>query len=122
MAHIKVNPADEDEVIVAGIGAQPTVDQLDASAPVPETAMDEPPTPEAAPLPASPPAARAVPDRQPGASRSPKQVRRPESGDYHETTLEDLETPGMPLAQRIVIVAAVVCIIGAIVYYLVAMR
>ena len=39
-----------------------------------------------------------------------------------ETTLEDLEGTKMPLAQRIVIVAAVICIIGAVVYYLLAMR
>ena len=41
---------------------------------------------------------------------------------YQETTLEDLEGAKMPLAQRIVIVAAVICIIGAVVYYLLAMR
>ena len=36
---------------------------------------------------------------------------------YAEPTLQDLEDAPMPLAQRIVIIAAVVCIIGAVIYY-----
>ena len=41
--------------------------------------------------------------------------------DYRPTTIEDLEHEPMPKIQRIVIIAAVVCIIGAIVYCLVKM-
>ena len=48
---------------------------------------------------------------------------RPEpKDDYHETTLEDLQGTPMPLTQIIVIVAAIVCIIGAVIYYLAFMR
>ena len=57
---------------------------------------------------------------------------KPESGNqaphrtakddsYHETTLADLESGPMPFAQKVVIIAAVVCIIGALVYYFVFM-
>lgn len=41
---------------------------------------------------------------------------------YKETTLEDLESSSMPVAQKIVIIAAIVLIILALVYYFVAMR
>lgn len=42
--------------------------------------------------------------------------------DPDELTLEDLKSSRMPLTQRIVIVAVVVCLIGAIVYYMAFMR
>ena len=51
----------------------------------------------------------------------PKPARKPKD-DYHETTLEDLQGTPMPLAQKIVIVAAIVCIIGALIYYFAFMR
>lgn len=54
--------------------------------------------------------------------RSASADKRKAKDDYHETTLEDLEPTKMPFAQRVVIVAAVLCIIGALVYYFVAMR
>lgn len=41
---------------------------------------------------------------------------------YRQTTLEDLNSQKMPLVQKIVIIAAVLCIIGAIGYYLAFMR
>ena len=41
---------------------------------------------------------------------------------YHETTLEDLNSTQMPLAQKIVIAAAIVCIIGAVIYYFAFLR
>lgn len=57
--------------------------------------------------------------------QSPKATRKalakPQAG-YHETTLEDLQDTSMPLAQRIVIIAAVVCIIGALIYCCFFMR
>ena len=49
--------------------------------------------------------------------------RRPQKDDgYHETTLEDLKGEKMSLTQRVVIIAAIICIIGAIVYYFAFMR
>ena len=54
--------------------------------------------------------------------REQREPRQPREDSYHETTLEDLERTPMPLAQRIIIIAAVVCIIGALVYYFTVMR
>ena len=49
--------------------------------------------------------------------RSPQPMRsRAKCDDYRETTLEDLQSLKMPLVQKIVIIAAVLCIIGAIAY------
>ena len=47
---------------------------------------------------------------------------KPREDPYRETTLEDLKGSPAPLAQKIVIIAAIICIIGALVYYFVAMR
>ena len=97
--HITVTAAEEDdEVIVAGAVEAPDVE--------PE------PEPEPAPV--------AKPDSKPASKTIPKEA--PGDDGYHETTLEDLEGAKMPLAQRIVIIAAIICIIGALVYYFVAMR
>lgn len=96
MAHITVTPADDDEIIVAGR----------EDAPEPERAPDTataPIRPDKAPTPNSVPS-RSRPDFQ------------------HETTLADLEPSKMPAMQRAIIVAAIVCIIGALVYCLVMMR
>ena len=100
---IVVTPPEEDEVIVAGAVEAPDA----APNPAPDAAPDDASDP--APLPASAPA-----------SRRPQPASAEEG--YHETTLEDLEGTKMPLAQRIVIVAAIICIIGALIYYFVAMR
>lgn len=48
-------------------------------------------------------------------------TKAPDKG-YRATTLEDLNSSPMTTTQKIVIVAALICIIGAVVYYLVAMR
>lgn len=45
------------------------------------------------------------------------QPKRKPQDNYRETTLEDLESTSMPLTQKIVIIAAIVCIIGAVIYY-----
>lgn len=52
-------------------------------------------------------------------NRAPRRAAKTDS--YHETTLADLESEPMPFAQKVVIIAAVVCIIGALVYYFVFM-
>ena len=53
--------------------------------------------------------------------RSTKQSPAVKRDEYRPTTLEDLEREPMPKVQRIVIIAAVVCIIGAIVYCILKM-
>lgn len=119
--HIQVTAAEEDEVIIAGVGApadsmEPTVGQAPKSEPM----AQQPPASQSsqvAPSPAQPerPATTSKPTKS-----SSKGVKKKD--DYHETTLEDLQGTPMPLAQKIVIIAAVVCIIGALVYYFAVMR
>ena len=149
MARIKVTPAEEDEVIVAGMPSGKEVDGASAVG-ANDAFVNEPPAVEQTPAPRqAPPAAESTPlsstpstqpasspapapseaDGKPGVakdavSRSAPAAKQPKRAkdEYHETTLEDLESTSMPLAQRIVIVAAVVCIIGALIYYFVAMR
>ena len=60
-----------------------------------------------------------VPEPTPVPARKPSAKRK---DTYHETTLEDLNSTQMPLAQKIVIVAAIVCIIGAVIYYFAFLR
>ena len=55
------------------------------------------------------------------ANRPAKKPAR-KQGAYHETTLSDLEPEPMSTTQKAVIIAAVVCIIGALIYYFVFMR
>lgn len=130
--HIAVTPADEEDVVFqagvvrdgdstsAGGGAQ------EAEPPVEEPELPaqeaEPPADEAEllveepELPAEPPAKLPVESSQVVKA----QAGRTSAGKkdaYRETTLEDLQSTSMPLAQKIVIIAAVVCIIGAVVYY-----
>ena len=101
--HITVTVAEEEDVVIhAGLG----------EAPVPEE-------PEPAPEPVSAPEPALVSAPEVAAKPKPKPV--PEDG-YHETTLEDLQDRSMPLAQRIVIIAAIICIIGAVIYCFAFMR
>ena len=77
----------------------------------------ETPAPEAAPAAAAADARGKAKDAAGGTQR------RPQKDDgYHETTLEDLKGEKMSLTQRVVIIAAIICIIGAIVYYFAFMR
>ncbi len=60
---------------------------------------------------------------QPAGDSKPHLQSKPARKDsYRETTLEDLQDHSMPIAQRIVIIAAIVCIIGAVIYYFAFMR
>ena len=80
------------------------------------------PAPEAL-APEVAPAAAATDARGKGEDAAGKAQRRPQRDDgYHETTLEDLKGEKMSLTQRVVIIAAIICIIGAIVYYFAFMR
>ena len=141
--HITVTAAEgEDEVVYAGIGEVGAADageqsvrgEFELSAAAPEEADAAPGL--AATAPARTPARAAAPeeaDAAPGlAARTPAPApartparaaaRKGAAADYAEQTLEDLQGAPMPTAQKVVIIAAVLCIIGAIVYYLVCMR
>ena len=125
MKHITVTPADDDEIVVAGdVGSSPgsaaraTGGQGESGAPVEAPDRGAEPSSAAAGTGAAGPAARTGRQRV----AKPKAPAQPKDGGYHETTLEDLESSRMPTAQKIVIIAAVVCIIGALVYYFALMR
>lgn len=94
--HITVTAPEEDDVVIVA-GAKEPVDA------VADIEADEP-----APLPAKAPESSGRPPASPGRANEP----------YRETTLRDLESTPMPLAQRVVIAAAIICIIGAVIYYL----
>ena len=98
---ITVTPAEEDEVIVAGAEAQVAFE--------PETEQEPEREPE-----------RENESAREAAEGLAKVEKRPEA--YRETTLEDLESSKMSSMQRVIIIAAIVCIIAALVYYFVAMR
>lgn len=111
---IQVHADDEDVVIKAGVGAErePEGEQLPerGQTPVPADAVAE----EAV-------EAHAV--EQPAPSKPvKKEAPRPRKETYRETTLEDLQSEKMPTAQKVVIIAAVICIIGALAYYFLFMR
>ena len=101
-SHITVTPADEeDEVIEAGLSVNQTTGTVQ---------MEEAPDPEPAPAQEEKPPAAVRP------AAPEKGARKAAASEYHETTLEDLQAQSMPFAQKVVIIAAVICIIGAIVY------
>ena len=104
--HITVTAAEDEDVVILA-GATPTGDSV----------ITEPATEE--PVPEEPVKAQSpVPEPQPSKATKPAPSKRAKAkGDsYRETTLEDLEDTSMPFAQRVVIVAAIVCIIGAVIY------
>lgn len=111
--HITVTAADEDDVVIVA-GAPEAVPEE------PEPASDH--EPEPAPEPEKPKATQdAARKASQDAKRKAAQKPKPESG-YRETTLEDLQGKPMPLIQKVVIVAAIVCIIGAVIYCVAFMR
>ena len=152
--HITVTAADEDEVIIAGVGAVESTAPDAAIKPDAATGPDAAAEPNAATEPdaatrpdvstepdAAAPSAEGsdlgsepMPEAAPGSDRieasttpvpsqtAPAKRKKARADNYRETTLEDLESQSMPLAQKIVIIAAVVCIIGALVYYFAVMR
>ena len=146
--HITVTAADEDEVIIAGVGAVESTAPDAAIKPDAATGPDAAAEPDASteldastdPDAAAPSAegsdlgSEPMPEAAPGSDRieasatpvpsqaAPVKRKKARADNYRETTLEDLESQSMPLAQKIVIIAAVVCIIGAIVYYLLFLR
>ena len=121
--HIAVTAAEEDDFVIrAGV-----VDRTDDALPAEPDAALEPQT-EPASSPESVSEPELTPEPQPEPARKAAQTspaRKPSAkkdDGYRETTLEDLESTKMPLAQKVVIAAAIVCIIGAVIYYLAFLR
>ena len=148
MSRIRVTPADDDEVIVVGAGVE-TVPLQTSGADVPKgdrvaegsgdsedldaregqegqgsTGSSEGPWgPEGSGGPENPEALEGPKAPEGRAKEGKSSPSSPTSKhEYRETTLEDLDSSDMPLTQRVVIIAAIVCIIGALVYYFVVMR
>ena len=138
--HIAVNAAEEDDFVITAGAVEQAGEDAEASldpaveAPVEEgevagqaTAASE--QAEAA-VPAddvteaqeaSEPAAEQPDSATERTERKTAKRPRPDDG-YRETTLEDLKGEKMSTTQRVVIIAAIICIIGAVVYYLAFMR
>ena len=121
--HISVTPAEEEDVVIrAGLPEVPEDNPAEAGIQVEgEVEGEDAPGQESAPPADEPPAEAPVAD-EPDAEAPPAEApagrtRTKKADDYHETTLADLDSGPMPMAQRIVIIAAVICIIGALAYY-----
>ena len=120
-SHIKVGGDsfdDDDEVIVAGIPSNAASDSATATEPEPEpepVPEHEPATePEPAPEPTLEPATE--PATEPTPAPEPATAKKAKKDDYHETTLEDLESTKMGGMQIVLIIAAIVLVIIAGVY------
>lgn len=128
-SHIKVGGDsfdDDDEVIVAGIPSNAATElapatestATTASEPEPEPAPEPAAEPESASAPAPEPATTATtepePEPEPAAKSAP--AKKAKEDDYHETTLEDLESTKMGGMQIVLIIAAIVLVIIAGVY------
>jgi len=130
--HISVTPPDDDDFVInAGIVKDSSfdsrVDEADA-APSESTVVEPPDTPK-------------DPDGREGGAlddggrvdgsaagsaerKKAEQVakhRGTDGEEFQETTLQDLRGEPMPFTQKVVIIAAVVCIIGALAYYFICM-
>lgn len=117
--HITVTAADEDDVIIVA-GAPEAVPEEPVAVPEPKPVPE--PEPEPAPEPEKPKPAEDV-ARKASQDAKRKAAQKPKlEGGYRETTLEDLQGKPMPLIQKIIIVAAIVCIIGAVIYCVAFMR
>lgn len=111
--HITVTAADDEDVVIMA-GASEGLAPAEAEG---EPAFEGASAVEPADKPASDFAVEPKPEHK----SAPKSEAK-SKGDYRETTLEDLQGQSMPLAQRIVIIAAIICIIGAVIYYFAFMR
>ena len=100
-SHITVTPDDEDDVVIQA-GARPAR----AAAPAAEEAFA--------------PAARTVDDEavEQAAAPEPADEDSAEDAGFQETTLDDLESAPMPVAQKIVIALGVVGVIAVVAWYL----
>lgn len=107
--HIKVTPADDDIVIVAGIRS------------------DEDASPAAATSPTSSDERSVAPSGSPDGMNDDEGPARAKAADaadvrdaYHPTTLEDIESTKMPLVQKVIIILAVCGVAAFAIWYIVA--
>jgi cobalamin biosynthesis Mg chelatase CobN len=132
--HIQVTPEpEEDTVIRAGVGAQgaPSVPEGSSAHPqtqpqqIPPARPQTQPQPAPAPMPAPAPQQVAQPQQQPSQQAVQQRRATPSAAsaparkkdEYHETTLEDIESTKMSTMQKCVIVGAIVLLIIGAVYY-----
>ena len=129
--HISVTAAEEDDVIISA-GIVPRSEgsasaSYDAPSPEPEPVQDpeeaEPEEEAGRPDPAPEKAEASPGDASDHSARGAHDGSRQAAQDgYREATLEDLRGEPMPLTQKVVIIAALVCIIGALAYYFLFLR
>lgn len=129
--HISVTAAEEDDVIISA-GIVPRSEgsasaSYDAPSPEPEPVQDpeeaEPEEEAGRPDPAPEKAEASPGDASDHSARGAHEGSRQAAQDgYREATLEDLRGEPMPLTQKVVIIAALVCIIGALAYYFLFLR
>jgi len=117
--HITVSPEPEEDVVIyAGLGARQAQDESAVEAKVApddvKIASDEV---KAAPVAAEPPVEKSAPERTTQADARPSKTDDPD-----RMTPDELDAGPMPLKQRIVIAAVIICLIGAIAYYFAFMR
>ena len=130
-SHIKVGGDsfdDDDEVIVAGIpsnaatepATEPEPAPATGPAPAPATEPEPEPATESTPEPEPEPAITATtepePEPEPAPATESATAKKAKKDDYHETTLEDLESTKMGGMQIVLIIAAIVLVIIAGVY------
>lgn len=130
--HISVTPPDDDDFVInAGIVKESSFDSRvdEAGAAASESAVVEPPD-----------TSKGSDGNEHGALDDGGRVDGPAVGsaerkkaeqvakrreadgeEFRETTLQDLRGEPMPFTQKVVIIAAVVCIIGALAYYFICM-
>lgn len=116
--HITVTPADDDDIVInAGVVRSPETVSSGSDEDLDSTEAESN-TSEKPEIPSS--ESQEKPAETDGASAAARKARgkgAKKKDDYHEATLEDLQGEPMSTTQRIVIIAAVVCIIGALAYY-----
>ena len=121
--HITVTPAEEEDFVINAGAASPSPTVADDSGDEPgaDGAFGGEPGKEAASSRGDEGEARAAAAKVPANRKASGGGARKENG-YREATLEDLESEPMSLTQKVVIIAAVVCIIGALAYYFAFLR
>lgn len=121
--HITVTPPEDDDIVInAGVAKSAEIassagdEELESA----EAAEGEPEKVDAPSFESQEEPAKT--DAEVAAARKAHDKNAKKKDDYHEATLEDLQGEPMSLTQRIVIIAAVVCIIGALAYYFIFLR
>ena len=118
--HITVTAAEEEDVVILAGAATAGDSEMPESFEAPAEALQV--AEEPAPRPEGPTPRHPEGEARRASAKQATSERSKQKDGYHETTLEDLQDSPMPLTQKIVIVAAIVCIIGALIYYFAFMR